>query len=92
MSTLTLKSPFALVIAAVVILPLLSAPAFAEKKGAAPKQTATAHQNYCDVALGNLTSAEIDADAHAGTPAAAPFSKAADAWYAKGVKAGCWQA
>ena len=92
MSITAFKSGLAIVAATVAILPLLSAPALAEKKGVSFGQAYANRINTCDVILADLTANEKGADEHAGTPAAKPYAKAADAAWDKGVKNGCWPA
>ena len=93
MSNRTFKTLSLLAIAIAAVLPLLTAPAFAEKNNGAYSGTlgkmVKAHDAFCDNVMLDYIDAEREAGARAGTKAAEPYAKAADAAWDKGASNGC---
>jgi hypothetical protein len=96
MST-SLKFRLAVAITVGLVLPLMSAPAFASKNNHGYSNGLASivkhFDGYCAMLHDDMAAAESAAEIHAGTPAAEPFSKAADADYKNASDAGCsWAA
>jgi hypothetical protein len=78
----------------VLVLPTaLAAPAMARPNNGGYAKSAEAlmkeQVQACSVMKDMLDLAESEADARAGTKAAAPYAEEADEWWAAGVRAGC---
>jgi len=91
----SLKLRIAVALTLALVLPLMSAPAFASKKtysnGLA--SIVKSHDNFCSVTKDRLAAAESTAEATPNTPAGDAAQKDADDLWQKGADAGCsWAA
>ena len=93
--TTSFKLHFAAAVAVALVLPMMSAPAFAAKKTYSNGLASIVKKfdGYCTMLHDDMIAAESAAEVYAGTPAAEPYSKNADADYQKASDAGCgWAA
>ena len=95
---MSLRRPVSLILAVALLSVTAAAPVFAKPNNGAYARSGEAfkkqlYDEYCAGMKGDLDHAEKEADKVAGTKAAEPWAKRADAAWEMGHKAGCsWAA